>query len=268
MGALAESDRPGDDPVLPLESVLCPEQPHQRPPRPPDHRGESEALARLARALADSPRTILPTLVETLLDVLRADSAGLSLLAPEDESRLWWSAIAGAWKPHVDGGTPRDFGPCGDVLDRDAPLLFCHPERRYRYLLSARPWAVEMLAIPLHVSGKAVGTLWVMAHDERRRFDAEDLRQMESVGQFAAAACAAVRRDSSDDARRAALNLMEDAVQAREAVEQVNTALRASEERFRDSVRNMDQGFAVARDDVRPGTIGAGSITPACRSRK
>src|SRR5260370_28340034 len=30
-----------------------------------------------------------------------------------------WAAIAGAWQPHIGGGTPRDFGPCGDVLDRN-----------------------------------------------------------------------------------------------------------------------------------------------------
>jgi hypothetical protein len=84
----------------------------------------------LAIALADAPRTMLRTLAEKVLEVLQADSAGLSLLT-QDEKRFYWAAIAGAWQPHLGGGTPRDFGPCGDVLDRNVPMLFTHWERRY-----------------------------------------------------------------------------------------------------------------------------------------
>ena len=85
----------------------------------------------LASALADSSRTILQTLADKVLEVLHADSAGLSLLT-KDEKRFYWAAIAGEWQPHIGGGTPRDFGPCGDVLDRNVPMLFTHWERRYR----------------------------------------------------------------------------------------------------------------------------------------
>ena len=65
--------------------------------------------------------------------------------------------------------------------------------------------------IPFYVGGEAVGTIWVVAHDESRRFDAEDLRVMTNLGTFAAAAYQtllslnAAQRiasivDSSDDA--------------------------------------------------------------------
>ena len=47
--------------------------------------------------------------------------------------------IAGVWKPHIGGGTPRDFGPCGDVLDQNRPLLFRHLERRYTYFQAVTP---------------------------------------------------------------------------------------------------------------------------------
>src|SRR5262249_4245724 len=43
------------------------------------------------------------------------------------------------------------------------------------------------------VYGKAAGTIWVIAHDQSRRFDAEDLRVMTSLGHFAAAAYQALR---------------------------------------------------------------------------
>ncbi len=237
-----------EDHAVTLESVLCTEELSRRPSRSPDYETENRALAKLVQALADSPGTILQTLADTILEVFQADSAGLSLLTTRDGGkRFYWPAIAGAWKPHIGGGTPREFGPCGDVLDRNAPLLFRRFERRYPYLLPATPPAEEALFIPFYVHGKAVGTIWAMAHDERRRFDAEDLRQLESLGRFASAAYQAVHLQQADDSRRAALNLMEDAVRARQAVEKLNQKLRESEERFRTLADNIAQ-FAWTAD--------------------
>jgi PAS domain S-box-containing protein len=174
-------------PASSLESILCMEELGRRPWRPPDHTKENSALVALVSALADSPHTILQTLADKVLEILRADSAGLSLLT-NDKKRFYWAAIAGAWRPHIGGGTPRDFGPCGDVLNRNIPMLFTHWERRYPYLSAAMPLAEEGLLVPFYVSGKAVGTLWAIAHNSGRQFDAEDLRLLESMGRFASAA--------------------------------------------------------------------------------
>jgi signal transduction histidine kinase len=172
----------------PLESILRTHELYERPTRPKNYETENRALAKLVVALAQSPRTILQKLAEQILEALRADSAGISLLT-EDKKSFYWTAIAGAWHPHIGGGTPRDFGPCGDVLDRNTPLLFTHPERRYAYLLEAAPLAEEALLVPFYAAGKAaVGTIWAIAHDEARKFDPEDLRQLESLGRFASAA--------------------------------------------------------------------------------
>jgi PAS domain S-box-containing protein len=179
------------DGAVPLESILCTEELHRRLSRPPDYGKENRALVALVRALADSPGTILQTLAEKVLEILQADSAGLSLLT-KDEKRFYWAAIAGAWKPHIGGGTPRDFGPCGDVLDRNVPMLFTHWERRYPHLRPATPLAEEGLLVPFYVKSKAVGTIWAIAHNDRRKFDAEDLRLLESLGRFASAAYQAV----------------------------------------------------------------------------
>jgi PAS domain S-box-containing protein len=179
------------DGAVSLESILCTEELFDRPWRPPDHAKENCALVALASALADSRRTILQTLADKVLEILGADSAGLSLLT-KDEKRFYWAAIAGAWRPHIGGGTPRDFSPCGDVLDHNIPLLFTHWERRYPYLKMAPPLAEEGLLVPFHVNGKAVGTIWAIAHSTRRKFDSEDLRLLESMGRFASAAYQAV----------------------------------------------------------------------------
>lgn len=177
-----------------LDSILCTEELQRRPSRLPDYEKENRALVALMSALADSPSTVLRALAETILDVTQCDSAGLSLLTRDgkrpdaDGRRFYWPAIAGMWNPHVGGGTPRNFGPCGDVLDQDRTLLFRHFERRYPYLRPVIPAAEECLLVPFHVAGKAVGTIWGIMHSDGRKFDAEDDRVMGSLGKFASSA--------------------------------------------------------------------------------
>jgi signal transduction histidine kinase len=172
-----------------LESILRTEELHRRPSRPPDYERENAALVALSAALADSPRTILQTLADTILEICQCGSAGVSLLTPDDGGkRFYWPAIAGKWKTHIGGGTPRDFGPCGDVLDRNTPLLFGHLARRYTYFDPVKPAVEEALLVPFYVGSKALGTIWAVAHDARRKFDAEDERVMISLGKFASSA--------------------------------------------------------------------------------
>jgi hypothetical protein len=133
-----------------LESVLCTDELDRRPSRSPDYEAENRALVALAQALADSPHTILQTLADTILEVFQSDSAGISLVT-EDGKKFYWPAIAGLWKPHIGGGTPRDFGPCGEVLDRNIPLMFRHFERRYTYFLPVTPPVEECLLVPFYV---------------------------------------------------------------------------------------------------------------------
>ena len=175
------------DDAVPLESILCTEELRRRPWRPPDYKKENRALVTLASALVDSQPNILQTLAETILDVTQCDSSGISLLT-NDGRRFHWPAIAGRWTPHIGGGTPRDFGPCGDVLDHNSTLLFRHFERRYTYFLPVTPLIEECLLVPFYVRGKAVGTIWAIMHDDCRKFDAEDERLMSVLGQFASLA--------------------------------------------------------------------------------
>ena len=180
--------------AVPLETIMCTEELHRRPSRPPGHEEENRALVKLVSALADSPSTIFQTLAETILHITQCDSAGLSLLTTDGQTpdvcgkRFYWPAIAGMWNTHVGGGTPRNFGPCGDVLDQNRTLLFKHFERRYPYLLPVVPAAEECLLVPFYVAGKAVGTIWAIMHSHRRKFDVEDDRVMGSLGKFASSA--------------------------------------------------------------------------------
>ena len=180
--------------TAPLESILCTEELHRRPSGPPNYEKENRALVKLVSTLADSPATVLQMLAETILEITQCDSAGLSLLTKDGKTpdvcgqRFYWPAIAGMWNPHAGGGTPRNFGPCGDVLDQNRTLLFRHFERRYPYLQPVAPAAEECLLVPFYVAGEAVGTIWAIMHSDRRKFDAEDDRVMASLGKFASSA--------------------------------------------------------------------------------
>jgi PAS domain S-box-containing protein len=211
-GGNSQSAHVAGDAAVSRESILCTDELNRRPSRPPDYKTENRALVALAQALADSPQTILQRLADTILQVLQCGSAGVSLLTANDGGkRFYWPAISGQWKPHIGGGTPRDFGPCGDVLDRNCPLMFRHIERLYTYFEPVTPPVEECLLVPFYVEGKAVGTIWAVAHDHSRKFDAEDMRHLVSLGQFASAAYQAVTSlntkaqlaaivESSDDA--------------------------------------------------------------------
>jgi len=218
----------------------------RRPSRPPDYETETRALAALVSALADSPRTVLQTLADTVLAVLHADSAGLSLLT-KDKKRFYWAAIAGAWRPHSGGGTPRDFGPCGDVLDRNIPMLFTHWERRYPYLSMATPLADEGLLAPFHVNGEAVGTIWAIAHSKCRSFDAEDLRLLESMGRFASAAYHAV--ESIEDLTLQMTGRAKAEKELRELTENLEAQVRARTEELEQRSKQLAEARTRLADE-------------------
>jgi PAS domain S-box-containing protein len=172
-----------------LRSMLSTAELVRRPSRPPDYAAENRALIALAQVMATSPDAILQKLADTALTLCRAHSAGLSLLEEGDQkNNFHWRAIAGQWAHHINGGTPRNFGPCGTVLDQDVAMVCSHPELDFPYWAPIKPVLEEGLLIPFHIKGEALGTIWVVAHDTSRRFDAEDLRVMTNLGTFAASA--------------------------------------------------------------------------------
>jgi PAS domain S-box-containing protein len=194
-----------------LRSVLSTAQLSNRPSRTPDYAAECRALIDLGEQLAASPDGILQKLTDTALTLCRAHSAGVSLLEP-DGKRFYWPAISGKWVGHIGGGTPRDFGPCGTVLDCDAALLFSHPELDFDYFAPVTPLVEEALLMPFYVDGKAVGTVWIVIHDLSRRFDSEDLRLMTDLGAFAASAYQAICSSNKVRAAAAVIEFSHDAI--------------------------------------------------------
>jgi PAS domain S-box-containing protein len=194
-----------------LRSVLSTAELSKRPSRAPDYAAESRALIALAEQLATSPAGILQELAETALTLCGAQSAGISLLEA-DGKRFYWPAIAGQWAQHLGGGTPREYGPCGTVLDNNTALLFSHPERDFEYFAPVTPLVEEALLMPFYINGNAVGTVWIIAHDISRRFETEDLRLMTDLGTFAASAYQALLSLNAIQAVAAVVESSDDAI--------------------------------------------------------
>jgi signal transduction histidine kinase/ActR/RegA family two-component response regulator len=174
---------------MPLEALVSTEQLQLRETRSPDLQAENLALRELARALANSPHTILQRLVDTVLRLCAADSAGISILESRNgQEVIRCHAVAGPLASQLGNTTPRHLSPCGWVLDRGAIQLMIHPHEHFTQISELRPRIEETLIIPFCVQGRAIGTIWVVTHQAARQFDAETARVLASLGEFAGAA--------------------------------------------------------------------------------
>ena len=178
-----------------LEDVLITAQLARRPARPPNLQAENDAFFTITRALATGAKQddVLQMLVSAAAELCNAGTAGLSLLeapAAGGEVVFRWTHLAGHLASAVGGTTPRSFSPCGVTLDRAAPQLFSYPARYFSYFDSVPVPLVEGLVIPFSNTGATgpTGTIWIVSHDEGRRFDWEDARIMTSLASFTAIA--------------------------------------------------------------------------------
>jgi two-component sensor histidine kinase/PAS domain-containing protein len=172
-----------------LEDVLMTPELFRRPTRAPNHASENGTLVSLAQAMALNPCPLLQTLVDQAVDLCRAGTAGISVLKSDaDGECLTWEALSGVLAPYARISIPRHFSLCGTTLDRQGPQLFAYPARYFTYLTQIDAPIVEALVVPLYVSSRSHGTLWILAHDATRQFDAEDVRLLTNLAAFASAA--------------------------------------------------------------------------------
>jgi CheY-like chemotaxis protein len=186
--------------AVPVDAVIANEELSRRRPR---HRMQAEldqALGKLAGALATSPRQVLQKLSDAALELCQSHSAGVSLLEAEGARQFFrWHAVSGRWAPLLWTTLPREFSPCGTVLDRKGAQLMLDPERHFTPLAQVPPKVHEALLVPFEVAGQLVGTVWVISHERSRRFDSEDRRVVGHLAQFAAQAYARLSSLSAED---------------------------------------------------------------------
>ena len=186
--------------TLPVDAVIANEELGRRRPRHDLRAKAREQLQALARELATSPRRVLQKVTDAALELCQSHSAGISLLEAEGERQFFrWHAVSGKWAPLLWTRLPREFSPCGTVLDRKAPQLMIDPERYFTPLAQVPPKVYEALLVPFSVGGELVGTVWVVAHDRTRHFDGQDQRVLTELSEFAARAYQQLSTLSADD---------------------------------------------------------------------
>ncbi len=163
----------------------------------------------LAGLLSQGAPVLFKRLAQMAIELCHAGSGGISMLeAGNDGAQLFrWRALAGALERYEGGSTPRDWSPCGQCLNAARPMLYSYPARFFTYFQEVDTAIVEGLVIPMYAAGQAIGTIWIVSHDEQRKFNAEDVRIMTSLGSFVSAELrVALNRKSggSDEARAAA----------------------------------------------------------------
>ena len=158
--------------------------PAQRPPRPTSAAAEVAALVALAKALGEAPDTVCQLLADHVLALLKAGSAGVSVLSVQSDGTelVCWPAISGRWQTH--SGSSRLLLDPGDLA---------------REATTPQPTAEHALIVPFGAAGKTSGTVWAVAHDAASNFGAEDLRRLQDLALFAVPALQAVAalRDST-----------------------------------------------------------------------
>ncbi len=154
-----------------------------RPLRASNYQAECAAMTALAREMAENPHNLLQRLTELALDLCHADTVGISILSGDI---FRWEALAGMFSSYRNGTMPRDASPCGVCIDRNATQLMSLADRCFP-ALRAEPQFVEVLLIPFHDHGVPLGTIWIVAHSNDRKFDREDERIVRSLAQFASA---------------------------------------------------------------------------------
>jgi len=185
---MGEQQRVSIKDSVPIEpsAVIITAELRERPSRAVHHAAEAAAMQRLSDTMATEPKNVFQVCAEAALELCNADTCGISLrehtVAGEDIFR--WIALTGVLKDYLYGTTPRYFSPCGVCVDTGEPLLMRKPELAYKYLDVGTPFE-DVLLIPVVEKGSGFeATIWIVAHNETRKFDDEDSRIMQSIASF------------------------------------------------------------------------------------
>ncbi|HEU5067538.1 MAG TPA: PAS domain S-box protein [Sphingomicrobium sp.] len=229
-----------DEQVTSRDDLLITESLIIRPRRHSNLLAEIQAMQELARCAATQPNELLDRLVVLAVQLCDAGSAGISLLeeTPEGETIFRWVAVAGSFSSYVGGFTPRNHSPCGICLDRNEPILLSRPYRVFEYFNDASPAIIEGLILPFYgEDGDALGTIWIVSHEEGRGFDQGTLETMKRLAEFTALA---LRMTNSIAEKDRLLHSSQHEIAERKKTEE---ALRASEERFRKLFERSNDGI-------------------------
>lgn len=170
-------------------------------------RAEITALHALADLMPQGYSAVLKQLAQLAVGLCGAGTGGISMLEAGNDGHQFfrWQALAGELAAHEGGTTPGDWSPCGECLKAGKAMLYAYPGRFFTYFQNVDSVIVEGLVIPMYADGQAVGTIWIVSHNRDRKFDAEDVRVMTSLGSFVTAALRLSLRQGSRCAQRSGI---------------------------------------------------------------
>ena len=174
------------DNVVPFDAVLNPDALSKRPPREADLRAELRTMHLLAQEMVKSPAGVMDRFVELAIELCDAESGGINLLEarPDSPGIFRWYGFKGRFAAYQGGTTPREFSPCGVVLDSAKPVVMNYPERHYPYLGADGLTIPELLLVPLlNPDDEAIGTLWIV-HGEGGQFTKNKSETLERLAAF------------------------------------------------------------------------------------
>jgi PAS domain S-box-containing protein len=170
-------------PIRPTDVLITAEL-ASRPRKTPNLAAEVAAFCELSALLVSDPQRTVKRLLELAIKLCEAGSAGLSLLESDVQTgqHFRWDRLAGPIEIHLNATTPRNFSPCGMCLEAGHTILVSRPFRAFDYFKSAVEPLMEGLVVPLYdTGGLPLGTIWIVHHEPKKRFDAEDARVMEQL---------------------------------------------------------------------------------------
>ena len=187
---------PAPAPAPRVPDVFITEELDRRTPGNIDAAREKRALQEIAGLMADDPARVLPKFVSLAMEMADGVSAGLSLYEESPAPGVFrWHHLTGTLARFTGTTTPRNFSPCGVVLDLDAPVLTACSERGYDWIAACNVALPEVLLVPLHIDRKEpTGTLWIVS-DKEGHFHREHARAMTELASFVAIAIRMLRTE-------------------------------------------------------------------------
>lgn len=203
---------------------------------------DKRAIQELAARMVDEPQAVLPRFVELAMQIAGGVSAGFSIYEGGPGAGVFrWRHLHGSLAAFENATTPRDFSPCGVVLDRAAPVLTVHSERAYDWISRENIVLPEVLLVPLFAGpDEPLGTLWVVS-DTAGHFHNGHARSLADLAAFAGIA---LRMISTERALTAALE--EQSLLAKEMNHRVKNLFAITDGMIRASARGEETKAQMA----------------------
>lgn len=172
--------------ALQLSDILITNQLKLRPKRLADISLELATLRDINQQIGQRSTELLARLSGAAASICQAGSAGISIIRTlSSQETFCWDTVSGMASDLIGGTAPRHDSPCGISVKHKEPQLFLHPQRYFGWMQAFSLPVVELLVVPIYRSNtKPLGTIWILSHDESRRFDREDVRILRELAGF------------------------------------------------------------------------------------